>query len=485
MPDPATERDQLQGALAVAAQEAAAYLEGIDTEPVHRPGTEAIVNAWSDELPEAGDGTMAAITELARRGAEAATRLSGPRFFHFVMGGGTPAAVAADWLTSAYDQVALGWAASPRASRLDQVATDWLRQLFELPEEFGGVLVTGATMANFVGLAAARDWWASEHGAAVDQDGLAGLPPTPILTSGYVHVTAVQALGMLGLGQARVERLSRDPVGRIDLAALEQRLAQGPAIVIANAGEVNTGDFDPIAEIADLIAEHDAWLHVDGAFGLFARLAPATRHLTEGIERADSIAADAHKWLNVPYDCGFAFVRDARRLATTFAVDAPYLTAPDDPQPNPSFFTPENSRRARALPVWATLRAYGRAGHRAMVERHLALAQRLGDRVDAEPDLERLADVHLNIVCFRARPAGMHEAQLDDLNRELGADLLADGRVFAGTTTYADRVAFRPAIVNWRTTEADVDLLVDVLLELLSRRTGRGSPGPGAPPPAP
>jgi glutamate/tyrosine decarboxylase-like PLP-dependent enzyme len=208
-------------------------------------------------------------------------------------------------------------------------------------------------------------------------------------------------------------------------------------------------------------------LHVDGAFGLFARLAPESWHLIEGVERADSIAADAHKWLNVPYDCGFVFVRDADRLRGTFAVGAPYLPSPDDPRPSPGFLTPENSRRARALAVWATLRAYGREGHRAMVQRHLRLARRLAERVDAAEELERLAEVPLNIVCFRANPPGRPAERLDDLNRELGAALLRDGRVFAGTTVYDGKVAFRPAIVNWQTREADVDMLVDVLLELI------------------
>ncbi len=237
--------------------------------------------------------------------------------------------------------------------------------------------------------------------------------------------------------------------------------------MIANAGEVNAGDFDPIASIADLVAEHGGWLHVDGAFGLFARLTPEAQALAEGVERADSVAADGHKWLNVPYDCGFAFVREPQRLARALAIGAPYLPSRDDPRPNFGWLSPENSRRARALAIWATLRAYGRQGHRAMVERHLRLARHLADRVDATPELERLAEVPLNIVCFRARPEGADESELDDINRRLGEALLRDGRVFAGTTVYDGKVAFRPAIVNWQTTEADVELLVDVLLELI------------------
>jgi glutamate/tyrosine decarboxylase-like PLP-dependent enzyme len=357
---------------------------------------------------------------------------------------------------------------------LERVATDWLRRLFDLPGEFQGVLVSGATMANFVGLAAARNWLAQRQGADVEESGLAGLPAPTVLSSGYIHASAMQAIGMLGLGRANVRRLVADGVGRLDLAALERELDAlgGGAIVVANAGEVDAGDFDPIAAMARLAERHDAWLHVDGAFGLFARLAPSARHLAEGIERAQSVAADAHKWLNVPYDCGFAFVREPARLARALNVGAPYLPSSDDPHPNPGFTTPENSRRARALAVWATLRAYGRAGYREMVERHLAIAQHLARRVDAAAELERLAEVPLNIVCFRARPPGVLESELDELNRRLGAELLRDGRVFAGTTTYDGKVAFRPAIVNWQTGTADVDLLVEVLLELIAARDG-------------
>ncbi len=470
--DPLDERDQLTAALSVAAEEARVYLADLDSRAVLGPGAEELVHRWPDPMPEEGDGTLAALRELAARGQQAATRSSGPRFFHFVMGGGTPAALGADWLTSTFDQVAFGWASSPMAARLEQVAVDWLRQLFELPNEFGGVLTSGATMGNFVALAAARNWWAEQHGVDVEQGGLSELPAPSILTSGYIHPSALQAIGMLGMGQGNVERFTRDTAGRLDADSLERRLREldGPAILVANAGEVNAGDFDPIELMADLASKHGAWLHVDGAFGLFARLTPEVRRLAAGVERANSVISDGHKWLNVPYDCGFAFVRGAGRLARTFNVGAPYLPSPDDPRPNPGFLTPENSRRARALPVWATLRAYGRAGYREMVERHLRLARHLAKRIDDAPQLERLAEVKLNIVCFRARPEGVAKDELDALNRELGEALLRDGRVFAGTTDYEGKVAFRPAIVNWRTREEDVDLLVDVLLELLEAR---------------
>jgi glutamate/tyrosine decarboxylase-like PLP-dependent enzyme len=481
--DPLRETGELDAALEFAALEARRYLQTLRGDPVVPPGAEAAIERWTDPMPEDGDGALTALGELARRARDAATRSSGPRFFHFVMGGGTPAAVGADWLTSAYDQVAYAWASSPFAARLEQVAIDWLRQLFELPEEFGGVLTTGATMANFVALAAARNWWAERLGVDVDEDGLGSLPAPLIVSSGYLHPSATQAIGMLGLGRSNIRRLARDDVGRVDLAAVERELAQQerPAILIANAGEVNAGDFDPVADLADLAERHQAWLHVDGAFGLFARLAPATRHLTDGIERAHSVTCDGHKWLNVPYDCGVAFVREAQRLPRALNVGASYLPSAEDPHPNFGFMSPENSRRARALTVWATLRAYGRSGYRQMIERHLGLASRLAEQVDSAPELERLADVPLNIVCFRARPTGVGEERLNELNQRLGDRIRADGRVYVGTTTYAGKVALRPAIVNWQTTEHDIDQLLDVVRGLLASEMILGPPDPRSP----
>ena len=468
MTDPANLQGELEEALTLAAAAGTAYANGLRSDPVLAHGAEDVAGSWAGELPDDGDGALVALAEIIQRARPGATRSSGPRFFHFVTGGTTPAALAADWLTSALDQVAYSWASSPLASALEGLSIEWLRQLFELPEDHAGVLTTGATMANFAGLAAARNWWAEKQGVDVDEQGLAALPAPTVLTSGYVHPSAVQAVGMLGLGRSNVRRLERDGVGRLDLDALGQALEQldgAPAIVIANAGEVNAGDFDPIASMADLAERHGAWLHVDGAFGLFARVAPSARQLTDGVERAHSVAADAHKWLNVPYDCGFAFVREPERLQSAFAVGAPYLAFGED-RPNPGFLGPENSRRARAFAVWATLRAYGRSGYSEMVERHLGLARHLASRVDDAPELERLAEVPLNIVCFRVRPPGTPEDELDDLNRRLGEALLRDGRVFAGTTLYYGKVAFRPAIVNWQTAESDVDMLIDVLLEL-------------------
>jgi glutamate/tyrosine decarboxylase-like PLP-dependent enzyme len=454
-------------------KEAGRYLAELDRAPVRRAGADAVAEAMGGDLPEHGVGASGALGELLDRSA-ALIASSGPRYFHFVTGGVTPAALGADWLASVADQNNGDWVGAPLASQLEAVSIRWLLDLFGLPSDWGGVLTTGATMANLVGLAAARRWWGLRHGVDVDDRGLADVPVMPVFASGYLHPSDTKALAMLGLGRGTAQLLARDAAGRLDLAALERELRAlhgAPAVVIASAGEVNAGDFDPVDAIADLAAAHGAWLHVDGAFGLFAALSPRTRHLVEGIARADSVIADGHKWLNVPYDCGYAFVRDPSLLPPIFALNAAYLPSPDDP--HPSFFSrgPESSRRARSLAVWATLRAYGREGYRGMVEGHLDLARRLAARIDDAPDLERLAEVPLNIVCFRYRPPGVPEDRLDDLNRRLGAALLGDGRVYFGSTVYEGRVAFRPAIVNWRTRPEDVDLIVDVTRELGARLT--------------
>jgi glutamate/tyrosine decarboxylase-like PLP-dependent enzyme len=331
------------------------------------------------------------------------------------------------------------------------------------------VLTTGATMANFVALACARRWCGLRQGVDVDDAGLSGLPPTHVFGSGYVHPSDVKALGMLGIGRAQVHKLARDAVGRLDVEGLEAALAEldgAPSIVIGSAGEVNAGDFDPITTMADLAARYGAWFHVDGAFGLFAALSERTRHLVEGIDRADSVIADGHKWLNVPYDCGFAFVKDASLQPSVFGEGAAYLPALDDPKPNWGYLGPEMSRRCRAFAVWATLRAYGRNGHREIVERSLDLAERLAATVDEAEDLERLARVPLNIVCFRAHPPEVPEDRLDELNRRIAARVIEDGRVFFGATTYDGKAAFRPAPVNYRNRPEDIDLIARVVQEL-------------------
>jgi glutamate/tyrosine decarboxylase-like PLP-dependent enzyme len=461
--------DEFREALSLVTEEAVRFLETLEEQPVRSKGADEAAMRFGGPLPENGSGATATLRTLLDDGMDAVIRSAGPRFFHFVIGGSTPAAVAADWLASSIDQNSGAWVAAPLASRLEAVVVSWLKELFGLPASWGGVLTTGATMANFVGLACARRWWAQEHGVDVDEDGLAGLSEVPVFSSGYIHPSATKALAMLGIGRSRVRKLSAEDRGRLDIEALERALGElhgRPSIVVANAGEVNSGDFDPIAMMADLAEEHGAWLHVDGAFGLFAAVSPRSAHLVEGIARAHSVITDGHKWLNVPYENGFAFVRDSGLMPPAFRVSAAYLPPVDDVRPNFMNLGPESSRRARSLPVWATLHAYGRKGVREIVERNLELAQRAARRVDDSPELERLADVPLNIVCFRYRPAAIADEDVDDLNRRLGEAILEDGRVYVGTTVYRGQVAFRPAFVNWLTSEEDADSLVDVVREL-------------------
>jgi len=467
--DPILERESLEECLRLIADEAARYLGGVDEALVRPPTRPETLESIGGSLPEDGAGSLAALRTLIDAADAGATRSAGPRFFHFVMGGGTPAALGADWLAGALDQIAFNWVSSPFAMRLEQISVDWLKELFGLPATWSGVLTSGATTANFTGLAAARRWWGQHHGVDVEENGLSGLPPVPVFASGYVHASAVKALAMLGIGRRQVRTFASDATGVLDADALEEALRGlrgSPALLAATAGEVNAGGFDPLAVLADLAAEYGAWLHVDGAFGLFAAVSPATRELVAGIDRAHSVAVDGHKWLNVPYDCGAAFIHDAEVHHGAFSASAAYLGSEELGRPVFSNLGPEMSRRGRSFTVWATLRAYGRSGYRTMVERHLRLAQRLAEQVDRERELERLADVPLNVVCFRYRPTDVPEEELDELNRRIGQAVLDDGRVYFGTTVYGGKVAFRPAIVNWRTREEDADLIVPVVREL-------------------
>ena len=360
------------------------------------------------------------------------------------------------------------WLSSPAAAQTELVVLDWLKDLFGLPRAWSGALTSGATTANVVGLASARQWAGQRLGFDPSRDGLAGHPAIPVISTTEIHASARKALGTLGLGRASVAALPA-PHGAVDLAALREELdrRQGPVIVVANAGEVNSGAFDPIARMADLCASHvgGAWLHVDGAFGLFAAVSPRTRHLVSGIERADSVAADGHKWLNVPYDSGFAFVRDREALRAAFAVDASYLTPAADAPWDPYTHVPEMSRRFRGLAAWCALRAAGRSGFREIVERGVDNAGAFATWVERADGFELVAPAALNIVCFRVTQAGLSGEQLDDLNRAVVRAVQADGRAFVTGTYWRSRAAIRAAFDNWMTTPDDVIVLQTALAE--------------------
>ena len=435
---------------------ARAFVLGLPTRPVaHAPSPAEMATALDEPLPAESSDPAAAVGEWLRRAEPGIVASAGPRFFGFVLGGAMPAALGGDWLASAIDQCAGLWATSPAAAQTELVVLRWLKELFELPSEWVGTLTGGATMGNLVGLAAARQWAGARLGFDPATDGLSGNPPIPVVSSDAIHASAVKALGTLGFGRHSVRRVAV-PDGRVDLVALEQAIdaISGPVVVVANAGEVNTGQFDDLGAIAELCAQHPggAWLHVDAAFGLFAAASPRLRERVAGIERADSVAADGHKWLNVPYDCGFAFVRDAVALRAAFAASGPYIAGSagwdaDD-------YGPDFSRRFRGLAAWCALKAYGRAGYRALVERCVDHAVAFGRWVDATPELElmnaeRMRHAPFNIVCFRYAPAALDDGATDALNRAAVAALQADGRVFVTGTTWAGRTALRAAFDNW------------------------------------
>ena len=350
----------------------------VDARPAMPVDPDAVLSALREPLPETGEGARAALERLLDLQARAGANTAGPRCFHFVIGGSTPAGQGADLIASAFDVVTYTWVLSPVGVRMELQALDWLKQLLGIPASMTGVMVTGATMANFVGLAAARQWWGEQLGFDVSAEGLSGKPQMPVISSGFIHASTLKVLAMQGIGRNAVQRCAVDATGQLDRKLFAERLRQldgQPALVVVNAGEVNAGYFDPVAEMIEMARQHRCWVHLDGAFGLFAALSDRTKHLVAGLEGADSITVDGHKWLNVPYDSGYAFVRDHGLLARAFRYSADYLPTEDDPRPTPGAIGPESSRRGRSFAVWATLKAYGRDGHRRIVEHCLDLAQ--------------------------------------------------------------------------------------------------------------
>ncbi len=358
------------------------FLESLATRPAGRPP----LPLPHDVLPEEGLGALGALSAFRAKYEALLSASPGPRYLGFVTGGSTPAALAGDWLISSYDQN-VGSDGDSIATTVERETLGLLRALFALPETFEGAFVTGATQANFVALATARQWAAAQLGIDVSEQGLWNVPPVPVL-GGSPHASILKALSMLGMGRQVMEYIPCLP-GRlaVDQEALARHLAAlsgAPAIVVASAGEVNTGDFDDLEALASLCKTYGAWLHVDGAFGLFAACDPSRAHLLRGLDAADSITADGHKWLNVPYDSGFVFTRHLALHQQVFKVIAAYLGNGSDL----SHRTPEDSRRFRALPAWMTLMAYGRSGYRELVARCCSLARSMGQGVEQSPHFE-------------------------------------------------------------------------------------------------
>lgn len=457
-------------ALDAAHDQARDFLEGLDDRPVSTMQTpEAMAAALDEPLPETSSDPAAAIGEWMSRADAGIVADPGPRYFGFVNGGVTPAALAGDWLAATIDQNTGLWMLSPAAAQTELVVLRWLKELFSLPPAWTGIITSGGTMSNLIGLAAARQWASEELGFNAAEDGLSGNPPIHVVSSTAIHASAVKSLGTLGMGRSSVTQIPSDD-GTIDIDALRQHLAtlDGPVIIIGNAGEVNTGQFDDLAALADLRDNHPggAWLHVDAAFGLFAAASPDYAHLVAGIDRADSVASDAHKWLNVPYDCGFAFVTHDEPLRAAFSATGAYLTRSggfDADALNPFF-----SRRFRALSAWCSLKSLGRAGYREMIEGCIANARDLAAWVDEQPGMElmnadRYRAIPFNIVCFRYIDAGLDASATDALNRRAVEAIQHSGRVFVSGTTWNGRAAIRAAFVNWSTMPDDVAILKDVL----------------------
>jgi glutamate/tyrosine decarboxylase-like PLP-dependent enzyme len=442
--------------LKTAVREANNFLDKLPTHPAAvNPGVRHFESAGHLELPDEGWGAEKALAQFKTSYGFGLSGSAGPRYFGFVTGGVTPAALAGDWLATAYDQNVAA-ADDSIAPQVEEEAIHLLRQLFSLPDTFVGSFVSGATISNFAGLAQARQWAAQQHDLDAAQEGLYGLPPIPVL-SATPHSSISKALAMLGMGR-QVSLLPTLP-GReaLDVPRLAQHLENldgQPCVIVANAGTVNTVDFDDLQAIAHLRRQFNFWLHVDGAFGGFATCSPRSAHLVAGLETADSITIDAHKWLNVPYDSAMQFSRHPDLQLAVFRNAAVYLgPSGADEMPSLVHWTPQNSRRFRALPTWMTLVAYGRAGYQDIVERNCDQAAWLGRQVTNSTQFRLLSPVILNVTCFTL--AG--EPTMDEVQQFL-ARLRDDGRVYLTPTQYKGVSAIRAAFSNWQTEMEDAQI---------------------------
>lgn len=441
--------------LSDAAARAARYLETLDTRAVApTPKAVAALRAFDEPLPAAPGDPAQTLRLLDEVGSPATTAMAGRRFFGFVIGGSLPVTLAANWLAGAWDQNTGLYRPTPGTAFLELVALRWLLEILGLPRECGGAFVTGATVANLCGLAAARHRVLQQAGWNVEADGLFGAPPVTVIVSAEAHPSVTKALGVLGLGRSRVVKVPVDGQGCLRLEAFPA--IQGPTIVCLQVGNVNTGACDPVAEVCRRAHAAGAWVHVDGAFGLWAAAAPSRRHLTAGVDAADSWATDAHKWLNVPYDCGLAFVRDPHALRAAMGITAEYLPTATEFR-NPGDFTPELSRRARGVEVWAALRTLGVSGVAELIERNCAQARRFAALL-AGAGFEILNDVVLNQVLVAFGDAEETKRVIERVQRE--------GTCWAGVTVWQGRTAMRISVSSWATTDADVDRSVEAIVRM-------------------
>jgi len=419
---------------------------------------------FNGPTPERGEDGVAVIEALASAAEPGLMGMTGPRFFGWVIGGSHETGVAADWLTSAWGQNAGMYAGTPAASVAEYTAGRWLVDILRLPKESSVGFVTGATMANFVGLAAARNEVLRRVGWDVEAKGLQGAPRIRVLLGADAHTTVFASLRYLGFGSETAEPIATDSQGRMKADALARTLeaSDAPTIVIAQAGQINTGAFDPIGEIAQACRKHkNAWLHVDGAFGLWALAVPEMAAVADGIAEADSWATDGHKWLQLPYDSGITIVRDAEAHRRAMSIAASYLPKAET-EHDPSLFVPELSRRARGFAAWAVIKALGRKGIAEMVRRHCALSRRVAERVAGEPGIKVLNDVVLNQVILAFGDGGV-EAE-NAMTRVVIDRLQQNNVVFAGGSAWRDRWAMRLSIITGSLTEADIDRLGDAII---------------------
>lgn len=437
--------------LARTAELAAAYLDSLDARPVHpQPVLEELRHALGGPLPEKGSEPLQVVERLATDADTGIVASQGGRYFGFVTGGSLPAALAADWLASAWDQCAAFAVMSPAAIVIEETAGRWVAELLGIPATASFAFTTGCQMAHVTCLAAARRHVLAAHGWDVAEHGLAGGPAIRIVAGAQRHVTLDRALRLLGFGRTAIVNVAADDQGRMRVHALHETLdrLEPPLIVCAQAGEVNTGAFDDLDAIAAAARAANAWLHVDGAFGLWAAASPSLAHLPRGHERADSWALDGHKWLNVPYDCGIAFCAHPHSHRAALGVQAAYFVLDSDRGREPVDWTPESSRRARSVPVYAAIRQLGRAGVAGLVDRCCAHARALAEGLAGLPGCRVLNEVVLNQVLVRFAD--------DEATHRVLAGVQASGEAWMGGTTWDGRAAIRVSVSGWRTTEEDV-----------------------------